>query len=69
MTPDADLAALLSDAYGGDIDNLDAFTGALAERVLSANGGVFGELLRAAWSEQLYRYNRGMRKLLSAFSA
>lgn len=55
VTRDADLAELLSDAYGGDIDNLDAYTGALAERVLSANGGVFGELLHSAWREQLYR--------------
>lgn len=55
VTADADLVELLSDAYGGDIHNLDAYTGALAERVESTNGGVFGELLYAAWREQMYR--------------
>ena len=31
VTADSDLAELLSSAYGGDIDSLDAYTGALAE--------------------------------------
>ena len=31
VTSDSDLAVLLSTAYGGEIDNLDAHTGALAE--------------------------------------
>lgn len=55
VTSDTDVANLLSVAYGGDIDTLDACTGALAEDKNSVEGGVFGELLHAAWKGQLYR--------------
>lgn len=55
------LAALLSSAYGGDIDILDAFVGALAEPSKAATGGVFGELLYSAWVEQLFRTIAGDR--------
>lgn len=61
MTSDTDVAALLSDTYGGDIDNLDAVTGALAESGTTTVGGVFGELLKAAMSDQLYRAIAGDR--------
>ena len=62
MTLDAEVATLLSAAYGGDIDSLDAVTGALAEGdSASTVGGIFGELLQAAWSEQLYRTIAGDR--------
>ena len=49
------LATLLSSAYGGEIEDLDAITGALAEFPLSSSGGVFGPLLHAAWEAQMYR--------------
>ncbi|CAM9534507.1 unnamed protein product [Ascophyllum nodosum] len=62
VTLDAEVATLLSAAYGGDIDSLDAVTGALAEGdSASTVGGIFGELLQAAWSEQLYRTIAGDR--------
>ena len=50
------MAALLSAAYGGDISNLDAIAGALAERPEASGGGFFGPLLHAAWVEQMYRW-------------
>eukprot|EP00903_Cladosiphon_okamuranus_P015565 g14370.t1 len=53
LTTDTELAARLSAAYGGDIDNLDAFTGALAEGTSASTGGVFGELIYEAWTDQL----------------
>lgn len=56
VTGDEELAALLSDAHGGDIDNLDAITGALAEGTYPPSGDVLEALLVAAWSEQLLRY-------------
>lgn len=46
---------LLSNAYGGDIDSLDALTGALAEDIVAGAGGVFGELFHVAWVGLLYR--------------
>lgn len=57
-TEDADevVAALLSATYGGDISNLDAITGALAERAEATEGGFFGPLLHAAWVEQMLRW-------------
>ncbi|CAN0421524.1 unnamed protein product [Ectocarpus sp. 12 AP-2014] len=61
VSDDADLASRLSDAYGGDIDGLDAFTGALAEGTDSSTGGVLGDLLVAAWSDQLTRSIAGDR--------
>lgn len=54
VASNAEVAALLDAAYGGDVENLDAITGALAENVRTT-GGVFGELLYAAWAEQLSR--------------
>ena len=56
VTEDKALATLLSDAHGGDIDSLDACTGALAESSQPTSGNVLGELLGAAWTEQLLRY-------------
>lgn len=50
------VATILSDAYGGDISTLDAVTGALAEPTWTSSGGFFGELLHAAWLDQMYRY-------------
>jgi len=61
ITPDPDLAGRLSDAYGGDIDSLDAFTGALAEETMAQTGGMFGDLLFEAWSDQFYRSIAGDR--------
>ncbi|CAN0294807.1 unnamed protein product, partial [Scytosiphon promiscuus] len=55
VTSDTDVASLLSDAYGGDIESLDACLGALAEDKNSTEGGVLGELLHAAWLDQMYR--------------
>ena len=52
---------LLSTAYGGDIDNLDAITGALAEGTMASSGGVFGELLHEAWLDQFIRAIAGDR--------
>lgn len=56
LTKDEELASILSDAHGGDIDNLDAITGALAEGTNPPSGDVLEALLVAAWSEQLLRY-------------
>lgn len=53
---DDGVAALLFAAYGGDISNLDAITGALAEHPKIGGGGFFGPLLHAAWAEQMYRW-------------
>eukprot|EP00752_Nemacystus_decipiens_P001683 g1633.t1 len=61
VTPDADLATRLSTTYGGDIDNLDAFTGALAEGTSASTGGVMGDLLVEAWADQLTRSIAGDR--------
>ncbi|CAM9145144.1 unnamed protein product [Ectocarpus sp. 8 AP-2014] len=55
------VATILSAAYGGDIATLDAVTGALAEPMLTSSGGFFGELMHAAWLEQMYRTFRGDR--------
>lgn len=67
VSDDADLASRLSDAYGGDIDGLDAFTGALAEGTDSSTGGVLGDLLVAAWSDQLTRSIAGDRWVIGWF--
>ena len=61
VTPDTDLAERLSAAYGGDIDLLDALTGALAEGTAAQTGGVFGDLLVEAWSDQFFRSIAGDR--------
>ena len=61
MTSDVDLAALLSNSYGGGIDNLDALTGALAESSSPKSGSLLGELLHASWVEQLSRTIAGDR--------
>lgn len=55
VSSSAEVAGLLSVAYGGDIENLDACTGALAEDKDASLGGVFGELLHTAWVDQMYR--------------
>ncbi|CBJ26336.1 peroxinectin precursor [Ectocarpus siliculosus] len=52
---DEEVADILSTAYGGNVSTLDAVTGALAEPTMASSGGVFGELLHAAWLEQMYR--------------
>lgn len=41
--------ALLSDAYGAEIANLDAFVGAVAEE--SSDGQFFGDLLKVGQSD------------------
>ena len=61
VTSDADLASRLSAAYGGDIDNLDALTGALAEGTSASTGGVMGDVLVEAWADQLTRSIAGDR--------
>ncbi|CAM9611990.1 unnamed protein product, partial [Ascophyllum nodosum] len=61
VTSDVDLAALLSNSYGGGIDNLDALTGALAESSSPKSGSLLGELLHASWVEQLSRTIAGDR--------
>ncbi|CAM9558139.1 unnamed protein product [Pylaiella littoralis] len=61
LTPDADLAGRISAAYGGDIDSLDAVMGALAEGTHASTGGVLGDLLLEAWSDQLFRSIAGDR--------
>ena len=38
-----------------DIDNLDAFTGALTEETATQNGGIFGDMLVEEWSDQFFR--------------
>ena len=55
------MALLLSSAYGGDIDNVDAITGALAEGTVASSGGVFGELLHEALLDQFIRAIAGDR--------
>ena len=55
------MASLLSSAYGGDIDSVDAITGALAEGTMASSGGVFGELLHRAWLDQFIRAIAGDR--------
>eukprot|EP00904_Undaria_pinnatifida_P011027 jgi/Undpi1/7054/HiC_scaffold_21.g09528.m1 len=61
ITSDESLALLLSSAYGGDINNVDAITGALAEGTVASSGGVFGELLHEAWLDQFIRAIAGDR--------
>eukprot|EP00904_Undaria_pinnatifida_P011031 jgi/Undpi1/7058/HiC_scaffold_21.g09532.m1 len=61
ITSDESLASLLSSAYGGDIDSVDAITGALAEGTMASSGGVFGELLHRAWLDQFIRAIAGDR--------
>ncbi|CAN0025010.1 unnamed protein product [Ectocarpus sp. 6 AP-2014] len=58
---DEEVADILSTAYGGNVSTLDAVTGALAEPTMASSGGVFGELLHAAWLEQMYRSFQGDR--------
>ena len=65
VTPDVDLAGRLSAAYGGDIANLDAFTGALVEETAAQTGGIFGDLLFEAWSDQFYRSIAGDRSVVA----
>lgn len=48
ITDNEDVVKLLASAYGGDLDLLDAHTGALAERSDSGVEGVFGELLHVS---------------------
>lgn len=48
ITDNEDVVMLLDSAYGGDLDLLDAHTGALAERSDSGVEGVFGELLHVS---------------------
>ncbi|CAN0100591.1 unnamed protein product, partial [Ectocarpus fasciculatus] len=55
VSADEDVVELLHAVYGGDIDHLDACTGALAEDKEANLGGIFGELLHTAWLDQLYR--------------
>ncbi|CAM9394854.1 unnamed protein product, partial [Laminaria digitata] len=61
ITTDASVAALISDAYGGDVEKVDAIAGALAEDCNATTGGVFGDLLFAAWVDQLFRTIAGDR--------
>lgn len=61
ITADAVVAALISDAYGGDIERVDAITGALAEDSHTTAGGIFGDLLFEAWVDQLFRTIAGDR--------
>ncbi|CAM9513650.1 unnamed protein product, partial [Ectocarpus sp. 13 AM-2016] len=58
---DEEVADILSTAYGGNVSTLDAVTGALAEPTMASSGGFFGELLHAAWLEQMYRSFQGDR--------
>ncbi|CAN0378435.1 unnamed protein product, partial [Laminaria digitata] len=53
ITSDGTVQGLLEDAYG-DVELLDAYTGALAERE-DGSGLFVGPLLRAVFLEQLYR--------------
>lgn len=61
ITANAVVAALMSDAYGGDIETVDAITGALAEDSHANRGGIFGDLLFEAWVDQLFRTIAGDR--------
>ena len=61
ITADASLATLISDAYGGDVENVDAITGALAEDTNATTGGLLGDLLFEAWIDQLIRTIAGDR--------
>lgn len=47
VTDDAEMRTLLENAYGGDIELLDAVTGALAEGSSANATSVFGDLLQA----------------------
>ncbi|HEV2784160.1 MAG TPA: peroxidase family protein [Actinophytocola sp.] len=55
----APLAARLSAIYGGNVNNVDAFVGALAER--HASGSDLGELQRAIWTREFTRLRDGDR--------
>lgn len=55
VSADDDVVELLYAAYGGEIENLDACVGALAEGKEASLGGIFGLLLHTAWVDQLYR--------------
>ncbi|CBJ27734.1 peroxidase [Ectocarpus siliculosus] len=55
VSADDDVVQLLYAAYGGEIENLDACVGALAEEKEASLGGNFGDLLHTAWVNQLYR--------------
>ncbi|CAB1101232.1 unnamed protein product [Ectocarpus sp. CCAP 1310/34] len=55
VSADDDVVELLYAAYGGEIENLDACVGALAEEKEASLGGNFGDLLHTAWVYQLYR--------------
>lgn len=55
VTSNSEVAELLSQTYGNDIDSLDVFAGALAEDKEAVRGGVLGELLHTALVDQLYR--------------
>eukprot|EP00904_Undaria_pinnatifida_P011388 jgi/Undpi1/737/HiC_scaffold_10.g04201.m1 len=59
ITSDATVQGLLEGAYG-DVDRLDAYTGALAENE-DGSGLFVGPLLRAVFLEQLYRAISGDR--------
>lgn len=48
ITSNDDVRVLLEDTYGGDIDLLDAYTGALAEVNGGTINGLFGDLLQAS---------------------
>lgn len=47
VTNSVEVQELLEATYGGDIELLDAFTGALAEGSDSSSHGVLGDLLTA----------------------
>jgi hypothetical protein len=55
----APLAARLQALYGGNVNNVDAFVGALAER--HASGSELGELQRAIWAREFTRLRDGDR--------
>jgi hypothetical protein len=55
----APLAARLSALYGGNVNNVDAFVGALAER--HASGNELGELQKAIWTREFTRLRDGDR--------
>jgi len=54
-----DSGAKLSQAYGGDIDNIDVFSGAIAEQHVP--GGSLGELIHVVLADQFQRLRDGDR--------
>lgn len=56
VTFESKVASLLSNSFGGDLSDIDAITGALAETHDLSKGGVFGDLLHAAWVEQVWQF-------------